>query len=261
MESICEYIKNTINTEFSRNEEFLNYLSVPYKSIVFSIPFKKDSKIQTLKAFRVQHNNDLGIFKGGFRLSPYVSLGEMSILAFLMTLKSSLWELPFGGAKGGISIDPKEYTEEEIKQIVKEYVKKLNNDIGEDWDVMAPDVGTNETVMETIFNEYSQINKEFSPAITTGKPKYLYGLGFRKFSTGYGVAYATDMALKKAGLKNPRIFIQGFGNVGRYAAVKLYELGYKISGVSDSKGGIICENGIDINKLTKIKQEKGSVVF
>ncbi len=259
MEKLCNYIKKITNENYSK--AFFEYLQFPYKSIMFSIPFKLNGEVKTFKAYRVQHNNDLGIFKGGFRLHPYVSLKEISTLSLIMTVKCSLWGLPFGGAKGGIQINPKDFSKSEIKEIVREYVKKIKNDIGENWDVMAPDVGTDEEIMAVICDEYSKITNTLSLSVVTGKPDYLNGIPFRKKSTGYGVAYATDIAIKETGIKNPRILIQGFGNVGSFTALKLHELGYKIFGVSDSKGGVICDDGIDVEELITVKKEKGSVVF
>lgn len=251
MENYINYIKEN----FDYSEDFLNYMFSFNK--IISISIKHDS--QVFKAFRVQHNNDFGIYKGGFRIYKNVSLSEMKTLAFIMSLKNNLYGLPFGGAKGGICIDKERVSEETISQIVKEYTKLIINDIGEDWDVPAPDVGTNEKTMQIMFEEYKKLKNKLSFSVVTGKPDYLMGLSYRKKSTGYGVVYFLINLLKDLNLKNPKIGIQGFGNVGYYVAEKLSHLGYKISGVSDSKGGIVCNN-IDLKNLIKIKKEAGSVI-
>ncbi len=252
MEEYKAYIQENLDYP----KEFIEYI-FSFNKIV-SISIKHNGKI--FKGYRAQHNNDFGIYKGGFRLHKNVSLNEMKKLAFIMSLKNRLYNLPFGGAKGGICIDVKDYGKKELHQVVKEYTKLMIDNIGVDKDVLAPDMGSDETVMQTIFEEYRNVKGITSFSVVTGKPKYIMGLDYRKKSTGYGVAYFLINLLNDLKIKNPKIGIQGFGNVGYYVAEKLIQMGYKISGVCDSKGGIVCSD-INLDKLSEIKKDKGSVIY
>ncbi len=252
------YIHKILDKHF--NLEFFKYLCSTQKAISVSINYKVNSQIHTFKGYRIQHNNDLGIFKGGFRLNPDVSYKTIYQLAFLMTIKNSLWDLPFGGAKGGININPKKFSSKDIENIVRTYIRKIFKDLGENWDVMAPDVGTNNQIMEIVFDEYSKLTNQKAYSITTGKPEKLLGIPFREKATGYGVAYITYKVIQVMGIKAPKIGIFGFGNVGRFTALKLKELGLDINGVCDSKGGVISDKALDIEKLIQLKLEGKSVI-
>jgi len=251
MEEYKVYIKESLDFP----EEFIKYIFSFNK--IISISIKYNGKI--FKGYRAQHNNDFGVYKGGFRLYKNVSLEEMKKLSFIMSLKNRLYDLPFGGAKGGICIDKKSHSKRNIQEVVKEYIKLMINDIGEDKDILAPDMGTDEKIMQTMFEEYRKIKGTTSFSVATGKPHYLMGLDYRKKSTGYGVAYFLINLLNDLKIKNLKIGIQGFGNVGYHVAEKLINTGYKINGISDSKGGIICNN-ISLKKLVKIKKETASVI-
>lgn len=253
-------IKEYIENNFNYPKEFIDYIFSYNRIISFSIKKRLNGKLKIFNGYRVQHNNDFGIYKGGFRLNEKVSIEEMKTLSFLMSVKNRIYDLPFGGAKGGIALNPKKVSKEDLRQVIRDYILNLKNYIGENKDVLAPDVGTDSKTMALIFEEYKNINNEISFAITTGKSEYLGGLSYRKKSTGYSVAYFLDKFLKINNIKNPKIGIHGFGKVGKFTAYKLNELGYKISGISDSKGGIISDN-LDIEKLINIKKEKGSVIY
>ncbi|WP_297888972.1 Glu/Leu/Phe/Val dehydrogenase [Sulfurihydrogenibium sp.] len=240
---------------------FFNILINPDVSFMFSVCVKKDNILQTFKCYRVLHNSINGPYKGGFRITPDLNYEELLELSILMTLKNSLLDIPFGGAKGGIVADVKRLTESEKENLIREYAKKLSRYTDEYTDIPAPDINTDEKDMNIFFDEYSKIKGKPVYAIVTGKSPELRGINFRKLSTGYGVAYITDTVIKDfLKNKNVRIAIQGFGKVGKYTFKKLEELGYKIVAVSDSEGGIFSEEGLNFEVVKKIKDNYGSVV-
>ncbi len=230
------------------------------RSLEFDVLFKKsDGSAQTVKGYRVQHNNILGPYKGGLRYHPDVSMDEMKALSFLMTLKNAVIGVPFGGGKGGMAIDPKTLNEQELEELTRSFTRQLASYIGPEKDIPAPDVNTNSKIMAWIVDEYGKITGKQTSTVVTGKPIELGGSEGRLEATGYGGTYAL-LAILKLLKKKPENFtvaIQGFGNVGQYAAELLQQNGFKIVAISDSKGGIYVPEGIpDINALAKCKAEK-----
>lgn len=229
--------------------------------LTFDITFKKnDGSNRTVKGYRAQHNNILGPYKGGLRYHPGVSMDEIKALSFLMTVKNAVIGVPFGGGKGGIAVDPKTLDERELEEMTRSFIRQLAPYIGPEKDVPAPDMNTNSKIMAWIVDEYGKIAGRPAPAVVTGKPIELGGSEGRLEATGYGGTYAL-LAILKLLKKKPEDFtvaIQGFGNVGQYAAESLQQNGFKIVAISDSKGGIYIPEGIpDINALAKYKIEKG----
>ncbi len=213
-------------------------------------------------AWRIIHNNSLGPGKGGIRFHPEVDEDEVKSLSLWMSLKNSLSGLPFGGAKGGVRIDPKDKTKEELEEVSREYVRAFSDYIGENKDIPAPDVYTNSEVMSWMLDEYEKNKGESSPASFTGKPLSLGGCALRESATAWGGVIILEEALKNFGKDNAgtRIAVQGFGNAGMNISKMLFEKGFKIVAVSDSKGSLFKEDGINIEKLEKYKKENGTIV-
>jgi glutamate dehydrogenase (NAD(P)+) len=224
-----------------------------FREVSIQIPLRvhKNGKerLCTFTGYRVQHNHARGPFKGGLRFHPEVNLGEVRALAQLMTWKTALVDIPFGGAKGGISVDPQMLSKDELETLTKRFTQKMAPVLGEHQDIPAPDVNTNPQVMAWLFEEYSKAHGH-SPAIVTGKPVEIGGSIGRLEATGHGVAYIAAMAAHDLGMPiaNTRVVIQGFGNVGSHTARRLEEVGARVIALSDVHGGVINENGIDVNK-------------
>ena len=233
-----------------------------FREITVQIPLevrrRGRRRLETLSGFRVQHNHARGPFKGGIRFHPEVSLGETRALAQLMTWKSALVGIPFGGAKGGIAVDPHGLDPSELEALTKRFTQKLAPVIGVQEDIPAPDVNTNPQVMAWIFEEYSK-SHGYSPAIVTGKPLELGGAAGRLEATGHGVAFVTARACREQGvdLAGARVVVQGFGNVGSHAARRLAELGARVVAVSDVYGGVFSSDGIDVPAAISHVQEAG----
>ncbi len=233
----------------------------PSREIKIQIPIRKDDgSIACYTGYRVQHHNSLGPYKGGLRFHPTVDEDEVRVLATLMSLKTALVEVPLGGAKGGVDCDPSLLSPRELEMVSRRYIQKIHKSIGPNQDIPAPDVGTNAQVMAWMQEEYSKIYG-YSPAAVTGKPLPLGGSPGREEATGYGVAIIMEQYAKERGetLENQRVAIQGFGNVGSYAARFLYNLGAKIVAVSDSRGGIYQEDGLNIPEVVAHKQLTGKL--
>lgn len=237
------------------------YLTEPEKIIHVHLPLRKDNgEIVMFEGYRVQHNSHKGPYKGGIRFHPEVSLDEVKALAFWMTMKTALVEVPFGGGKGGISIDPKTLTEPELERLTRLFTKRLAHAIGPDKDVPAPDVNTNPQIMDWIADEYAKQTGKVTPAVVTGKHVNKGGSQGRTEATGLGGAYVLVDVVKRLELDPSKltVAIQGFGNVGYYAASFLKEFGFNVVAISDSKGGIYIPEGISsIEQLEKCKKEKG----
>ena len=208
--------------------------------------------LQTFTGYRVQHNHARGPFKGGLRFHPNVSLSEIRALAQLMTWKTALIDIPFGGAKGGISVDPEQLSTRELETLTKRFTQKLAPILGEHRDIPAPDLNTNARHMAWIFEEYAKRNGH-RPAIVTGKPLELGGSQGREEATGHGVAYIAARTASDHGMDimGASVAIQGFGNVGSHTARRLSELGARVIAVSDVNGGVYCESGIDIGEAIR----------
>jgi glutamate dehydrogenase (NAD(P)+) len=211
--------------------------------------------------YRVQHDDSRGPFKGGLRYHPDVDLDEVRALASLMTWKTAVVDVPFGGAKGGIQVDPKQLTRRELERLTRRFVEQISPVIGPETDIPAPDMNTNAQVMGWFFDEYSR-RKGFAPAVVTGKPLELHGSLGRDAATGRGCVFAVREVLAAAGkkLEGTSFAIQGFGNVGSWLARLLYERGARIVAVSDLKGGVFKGDGLDIPALFEHARITGSVV-
>ena len=226
-------------------------LELPDRELTVEVPFRRDNgELESVVGFRVQHNNTRGPFKGGIRYHHHVDIDEVRSLATLMTWKTSLLDIPYGGGKGGIGVDPSQYSKTELERMSRRFFRAIDPVIGVNVDIPAPDVNTNAQVMSWFMDEYSQIHG-YSPAIVTGKPLELGGSAGREAATGKGTAVITRETADKWGidLKNCKVAIQGFGNVGSYAAKFLDEYGCKIIAVSDVTGGLYDSDGLDIPSL------------
>ena len=234
--------------KLSLDENIHARLRVPNRAILVSVPFRMDNgKVRVVPGYRVQHNDALGPYKGGIRYHPNVTLGEITALSMLMTWKCAVVNLPLGGAKGGIQIDPFPLSRTELQRMTRRYTYEIANFIGPDNDIPAPDMGTNEQVMAWMMDTYSEMKGYSIPAIVTGKPVAIGGSLGRKESTGRGVVYTIIEAAKKIKLNlnsSTRVAIQGFGNVGSAAYRKIEKIGCKVIAVSDQWGGIFNPKGI-----------------
>jgi glutamate dehydrogenase (NAD(P)+) len=223
----------------------------PYREIIVNIPLEMDNgEIQTFTGYRIQHSNARGPMKGGLRYHPEVDLEEAKSLASLMTWKTAVVDIPFGGAKGGITVDPRELTDRENERLTRKFIQQIHENIGPMKDIPAPDVNTNAQVMAYIVNEYSKFNG-FSPAVVTGKPLDLHGSEGREEATGRGTVYIAEEALRTMNLTIPMcsFVVQGFGNVGSHTCRLLADLGGKVIATSDVNGGLYNPDGLDIPAL------------
>ena len=235
------------------NERVKDILSTPKRVVkVEIISDSKDGSVLHHLGFRVQHDNARGPMKGGLRYHPSVDEDEATALASLMTWKTAVVNVPYGGAKGGINCDPQNLTDKELHDITRAFVTEIREIIGPKLDIPAPDVNTNANTMSWIMDEYSK-HYGFSPGVVTGKPLHLFGSEGREEATGRGVMHVLGMALKDKGIdwNGIRVALQGFGNVGSFAAKLMAEKGAKIVAVGDHKGGVQNKDGLDVNELMK----------
>ena len=233
----------------------------PKREVRVQIPLEKENgELDVFTGYRVQHSNVRGPMKGGLRYHPSVNDEEVRGLASLMTWKTSLLDLPFGGAKGGIACDPDALSEKDLENLTRKFVQSIYEVIGPYIDIPAPDVNTNAQVMAWIMDEYSKF-KGFSPAIVTGKPVDLFGSLGREAATGRGVVFVTSLLLHdlKKSWNNMRFAIQGFGNVGMHTARFINENGGRVIAVSDASGGIFNSRGIDIPAIEKYARNNRTI--
>ena len=217
-----------------------------------------DGSIEIFPAIRVHYNDILGPTKGGIRFHPEVNADEVKSLAFWMTFKCAVVDIPYGGAKGGVQVDPKKLSAHEIEHLSRSYIDAMADFLGPDKDIPAPDVYTNSTIMGWMMDQYNQITRKQNPAVITGKPINLGGSEGRNVATALGGFYVFREAMKKLKWKkNITIAIQGFGNAGMHMAEFLHKDGYKIIAVSDSKGAACNEKGLDIPTLAAAKLGNG----
>lgn len=259
----CSYLEQAAK-ELKLDIGLLEILSNPRKVITVSIPVKRDSgEVQVLAGHRVQHCDVLGPYKGGIRYHPAVTLREVSALAMLMTWKCALMGIPYGGAKGGISLDPKRYSVGELERITRRYISELIKDIGPSVDIPAPDMGTSAREMAWMMDTYSVNVGHAVPGVVTGKPLSIGGSRGREMATGRGVMIIVREALSDKGksLSGASIVIQGFGNVGGAAAILLHQAGAKVVAVSTGDGGVYSEAGLDIQALQAYARENRRSVF
>jgi glutamate dehydrogenase (NAD(P)+) len=238
-----------------------DWILKPFREITVHLPVvMDDGEIQLVEGYRVQHNNTRGPYKGGLRYHPTVSLNDVRGLASWMTWKTALLELPLGGAKGGVTCDPKKMSEAELERLTRKYTRAISLDIGPSQDIPAPDVNTNEKVMAWIMDEYSKL-RGYAPAVVTGKPLDLGGSPGRLDATGKGVSiiirqWAAD---NNIAIESGSAVIQGFGNVGYYTAFHLQQAGCRVVGISDSVACVYNSKGLAIEELMNHKRENGSV--
>jgi len=243
-------------------EELKEELKRPNHVHEFDIEVEMDSgEKKVFKGYRSQYNNARGPYKGGIRYHQDVSEDEVKALSFWMTMKCAAVGIPLGGGKGGIIVNPKELSIGELERLSRGYIQKIYKEIGPTKDIPAPDVYTTPQIMAWMLDEYEKLVGYHAPGVITGKPLELGGSQGRGFSTAQGGVYCLDEATKKLG-KRPEettIAIQGFGNAGSFMAKILHGKGYKIVAVSDSKGGVYNEGGLDPQKAEKIKRDGGEL--
>jgi len=230
----------------------------PRRAIVVNVPVKMDDgRLKVYTGYRVQHNQMLGPFKGGIRYHQTVDLSEVGALAALMTFKNSLLNLPLGGAKGGVCVDPTKLSKTETEILTRRFTSEIAGFIGPDKDIPAPDVGTDSQTMAWMLDTYSTDVGFSQTGVVTGKPIEIGGSLGREAATGLGVIYTTQKALEAQGrkLSDCKIAIQGFGKVGMHAAIEGYALGAKVVGVSDVSGALYHERGINIADLVRYVKE------
>jgi glutamate dehydrogenase (NAD(P)+) len=232
----------------------------PRRCLAVALPVKRaDGSVTVFEGYRVQHNLSTGPSKGGIRFHQNVTLGEVAALAMWMSWKCSLVGLPYGGAKGGVIVDPNQLSASELEHLARRYMQEMVNFVGPHTDVPAPDVGTNEKIMGWMMDTYSNHVGHMVPAVVTGKPIALGGSQGRREATGAGVAYLVKkyLADMKVPVNQATIVIQGFGNVGSETALALADYGARIIAISDYTGGIHNPNGIDIRKaVTYVQSQK-----
>ena len=230
-------------------------LRAPQKSTMVSFPFRHDtySEVETLFGYRVQHLTTMGPTKGGIRFAPDVDLGEIAALAMLMTWKCSIVGLPFGGAKGGVRVDPMGLSRAELQRVTRRFTMEIINVIGPETDIPAPDLGTNEQVMAWMMDTYSQHVGHSVPAVVTGKPPALGGSVARREATGRGLMFLLPQAagMRELDPNGVTVAIHGFGNVGRYAAIAADQMGIRVVAVSDISGAIYDPEGLGVEAVTK----------
>jgi glutamate dehydrogenase (NAD(P)+) len=243
--------------------EFRTRLSEPRRSLVVNFPVRlDDGRVLGLTGYRVQHTLTMGPTKGGFRYGPDVSLGECAALAMWMTWKCALLGLPYGGAKGGVRCLPSELSTGELERLTRRYAAELIPVIGPDRDIPAPDMATGEREMAWFMDTYSQMMGHSVFQIVTGKPVVLGGSAARRAATGLGVVYVLEAVCERIGvtLREARVAIQGFGNVGSVAAQELYAIGARVVAVSDRGGGLVNPDGLDIPAVENWVNERGDLV-
>lgn len=234
------------------DNEIKDYLTYPKNEIIIHYPIRLDNdKVEIIKGYRVQHNNILGPFKGGIRFSDDIYLDEVKSLAFWMSMKCSLQNLPYGGAKGGIKINPYKYSQKELERISKGYASNMFKYIGENRDIPAPDLGTNSQIMDWMTDAYQKKAQSHNNAVFTGKSIECGGSKGREQATGFGVVECVKLwaEKKKIDLTGKTYIIQGFGNVGSHTAILLSRLGMICIGVADHTVCLKSEEGFNVYKL------------
>jgi glutamate dehydrogenase len=255
--SVCDVL--------SIDPEYYQRLKSPRREIIVSLPLKlKDGATETFVGYRVQHNNARGPYKGGVRYHPDVNLSEMKALSMWMTWKTALIDIPYGGAKGGITGDPTRMAEADCERLTRNYIDSIERDIGPELDILAPDVNTSAQTMGWMMNEYSRLKGYNVPAMVTGKPIELGGCEGRVAATGRGVAICVREAVQRLlrkSVKGCTVAVQGFGNVGFNAATALVEMGAKIAAVSDALGGARLNGRLDgsLSRLREVSTNFGSM--
>lgn len=244
------------------SQELRAILRMPKRELTVNFPVRMDDgRVEMFTGYRVQHNINRGPAKGGIRFDANVSLDEVRALAMWMTWKCAVVNIPFGGAKGGVIVDPRKLTRAELERMTRRYATEIATVIGPESDIPAPDVNTNPQVMAWIMDTYSMHHGYSIPAVVTGKPLSVGGSEGRMEATGRGVYVVTREACKAIGMsfEGASVIVQGFGNVGSVTARLLHEAGAKIVGLSDVYGAVYNERGIDINRAVRHAQEHGAL--
>lgn len=236
-------------------------LRYPDRMVQVTVPLKRGDVTEYFSGYRVQWNNQRGPYKGGIRFHPQVDLDEVQALAFWMTMKCAVLDLPYGGGKGGVSVDPKTLTQEEREEVMRGFVRRMVEVVGPEKDVPAPDVNTNSRLMDVFAEEYGKLVGKPSPAVVTGKSLDHGGSEGRAEATARG-AFATWNVYRDLLPADHvwRVVVQGFGNAGQHIARLFHEAGQRVIAVSDSKGAILNEEGLDIPALEEFKAKEGTVV-
>lgn len=238
--------------------EALEKLKLPRAVLQVSIPVRMDDgALRIFQGYRVRHDDTRGPTKGGIRFHPGVNLGEVKALAFWMTCKCAVAGIPFGGAKGGIIVNPKELSRMEVERLSRGFIQQIADFIGPETDIPAPDVYTNAMIMGWMMDEYSCIRRQRTPAVITGKPIPLGGSLGRNDATGRGAYYCLKELEKKEDWspRDVRVAVQGFGNAGQHVARLLHDDGYRIVAISDSRGGVYRADGLDVSKAIRLKNQ------
>ena len=254
-------IKNACD-KLNTDKAVYEILKNPMRVMSVSFPVRMDDgSIKSFTGYRSQHNNACGPFKGGIRFHENVNLDEVKALSTWMTFKCSVVGIPYGGGKGGITINPNDYSENEIEKISREFTKAIYPIIGEKEDIPAPDVNTNGKIISWMVDEYSKLEGELTPGAFTGKPINFYGSEARIEATGYGVANMAIKSCEKLGIdiSSSKVAIQGFGNVGKFAGLYIEQAGAKVVAVSDSSATLYNPEGINIKELIKYKDIHKSI--
>ncbi len=265
--STYEYVLRYLDKaaeKINLDENLLRIIKEPRRVTIVKLPIQMDDgSFQVFAGYRVQHSIVRGPGKGGIRYHPKVNLDEVKSLAAWMTWKCAIMSIPFGGAKGGITCDPKKMSLSELERLTRRYTADLADLIGPEKDIPAPDVNTNAQTMAWIMDTYSMNKGEYSPSVVTGKPVVLGGSRGRHDATGNGVGISVREAANSIGLELNKCTaaVQGFGNVGSIAAQSLQKMGVKIVAVSDVHGGLENKKGIDVNRLIEYTaSNKGSIL-
>lgn len=244
------------------SEDTIERLKSPKASLCVSIPVRMDDgSLRIFQGYRVRYDDSRGPTKGGVRFHPDVNLDEVQSLAFWMTFKCAALNLPFGGAKGGIALNPKELSKFELERLSRGYVDAIADFIGPDIDIPAPDVYTNPMIMGWMMDQYSIIRRQITPAVVTGKPITMGGSLGRNTATAMGAFYAIETLMPKFGRvpQNTTVAVQGFGNAGAVLAELLFSAGYKVVAVSDSRGAIYAKGGLDIPSIRQFKESSRGI--
>jgi glutamate dehydrogenase (NAD(P)+) len=244
------------------SDDVAERLAFPERALIVSVPLRlDDGSLRVYAGYRVQHSSVLGPTKGGIRYDPEVSLGECAALATWMTWKCALLRLPYGGAKGGIRVNPREHSQRELERLTRRFTSELVREIGPDTDIPAPDMATNEQTMAWMMDTYSMLKGHAVPEVVTGKPISVGGSIYRREATGAGVVMTAERACERLDMPLPqqRCVVQGFGNVGGVAATELHDKGATVIAVSDISGGVYAPDGLDVPELHAYVAEHGSL--
>ncbi|WP_304503177.1 Glu/Leu/Phe/Val dehydrogenase [Alicyclobacillus sp. SO9] len=264
-ENVLINTQNAVEAALERlgySDEMFELLAEPIRTMTVRIPVRMDDgHTEVFTGFRAQHNDAVGPTKGGIRFHPNVSLDEVKALSIWMSIKCGIFDLPYGGAKGGIICDPRTMSTTEQERLARGYVRAISQIVGPTKDIPAPDVYTNPQIMAWMYDEYSLMRENDSPNFITGKPIVLGGSKGREKATALGVCIAIRESAKSLGknLNELTALVQGFGNVGSHVASILHEMGVKVVGVSDAGGGLYEPEGLDIPSLMEKRDSFGMV--